>query len=194
MFRTLIFALVLALLATSASAGIYINYDRGADFTKYETWYFQDSELSIGKQVPRMDARLKSQIADTLMKRGRRPSNADLVVTYHVTTQENTRVDSMYLSGYGYGSGWGPGYYSSGYGGGWGTSTSMISNYTTGTLVIDVYDTETKELIWRGTVTDLSPIENPDKARAKVDKIMKKLASKWEKMKKEDGIQTRDDS
>ena len=112
------------------------------------------------------------------------------MVTYHVTTQENTRVDTMYLPGYGYGPGWGPGYVSSGYGyGGWGTSASVVSSYTTGTFLLDVYDAETKKLIWRCTVTGLSPIENPDKARAKIDKVMAKIAKQWEKLKKKDGLE-----
>lgn len=195
MQRTLTFSTILLYLALSpavATAAIYIEYDRNVDFSKYETWNFEESEMSIGEQVPRMDARIKSQIADTLMKRGRRPSGGDLVVTYHLVTKENTQVNTMYLSGYGYGAGWGAGYYAPGYGSGWNTSVSSLSTYTTGTFVVDVYDAKSKELIWRGTATDISPIAEPDKARAKVDQVMKKLASKWEKMKKEDGIKTRD--
>ncbi len=192
--RTAFLAVLLLALTVPLAADVYIEYDHNADFTQYETWHFEDSELSVSQQVPRMDARIKSQIADTLMKRGRRPSNGDLVVTYHVTTSQNTRVDTMYLPGFGYGAGWGAGYYAPGYGGGaWGTSASTVTSYTTGTLIIDVYDAAKKELIWRGTVTDLSPIEDPDKARARVDKVMQKFAKKWEKMKQEDGIKTRGD-
>ena len=48
--------------------------------------------------------------------------------------------------GYGYG-----GY---GYGGGPLSATTTIRKYTRGTLVIDVWDARTKQLVWRGTASD----------------------------------------
>ena len=47
--------------------------------------------------------------------------------------------------GYGYGH-WG-GYY--------GGSNVTVTNYTEGTLLIDMIDTEKNQLVWRGTVVDV---------------------------------------
>ena len=39
-------------------------------------------------------------------------------------------------------------------GGGFGDSTTTEQDYEVGTLVVDLYDTKTKQLIWRGSAED----------------------------------------
>ena len=83
--------------------------------------------------------------------------------------------------GWGYGGGWGPGY---GYGGGgWATTSTTVSNYKTGSLVIEAYDPETKQAIWRGSSQQSVP-DSPKKASKKIDKSLDKMSKKWQQMHK----------
>jgi len=106
--------------------------------------------------------------------------NPDIYVTYHFTSQENTSYNttSMGYGGYGgYYGGWG------GWGGmgGMGTSTTYATTYTEGTLIIDLYDPESKKLVWRGTGT-VTVKDKPEKQVKQVDKILTKIGAKWDKI------------
>lgn len=37
---------------------------------------------------------------------------------------------------------------------GFGNATTMVENYKVGTLVVDLFDSKTKTLIWRGSASD----------------------------------------
>jgi len=55
-----------------------------------------------------------------------------------------------------------------------GSSSTTVSEYTVGTLVVDIFDAKSKELLFRGTASD----ELSDK----VEKNQKKLAKASDKM------------
>ena len=55
-----------------------------------------------------------------------------------------------------------------------GSSSTTVSEFTVGTLVVDIFDAKSKELLFRGTATD----ELSDKP----DKNAKKLAKASDKM------------
>jgi hypothetical protein len=72
-------------------------------------------------------------------------------------------------------------FYSGGYGGyGWrgvggmGSATTTVNEYTVGTLVVDIFDAKSKQLLFRGTASD----EISDKP----EKNVKKLAKASDKM------------
>ena len=69
------------------------------------------------------------------------------------------------MGGYGY-RGWGMG--------GMGTATTTESEYTVGTLVVDIFDKTGKNLLWRGVAQD----ELSDKT----DKNVKKLGKASDKL------------
>ena len=66
------------------------------------------------------------------------------------------------------------------------TTTTTVRRYTQGTLVIDIWDTRTNDLLWRGTVTDIIS-DNPEKNEKKMKKAMEKLFKKYppEKLRKQ---------
>ena len=68
-----------------------------------------------------------------------------LVSTSDVTNEH--RSLSTYYDNFGGGWGWR-------FGGGFGTATTTEETYTVGTLVIDLFDTTTKMLVWRGSASD----------------------------------------
>ena len=65
-------------------------------------------------------------------------------------------------------------------GAGFGSSTTTYSenDYTVGTLVMDIYDAETKSLIWQG-VSQATIQENAEKRDKTIPKKVKKLMAKY---------------
>jgi hypothetical protein len=80
-------------------------------------------------------------------------SNPDFCVAYYAST--NQKLDVTYWD-YGYTwrphwwGGWGR-HYGRGWGGDWGMQNSpTVTQYTEGTVIVDVIDPKTKDLLWRG--------------------------------------------
>jgi hypothetical protein len=62
--------------------------------------------------------------------------------------------------------------------GGWGTTTVNVSEIPVGTLVVDLVDAGTKQLVWRG-VANQTLASNPEKSEKKINKVVKKLFKKF---------------
>ncbi len=179
------FGLILAALLIAAPAvaqKIYVDYDRSIDPSKYETFAWGRPEgPSLHDQSPLMDSRIKNAIEYHLTEGGlaEDPKNPDLYVTYYTSVEDEVRLDTTHM-GYGYGPGWG---WSPYWGGsmGMGSSTTTMTKYKRGTLIIDVWDAKTKKLIWRGSAQGVVK-ENPAKAAKQIDKAITKIVKKWQKM------------
>ena len=76
-------------------------------------------------------------------------SDPDLFITYHMTTQDNTVFSTTGFGYGGMGAGWGR------WGGGMsmGSSTTTATTFTEGTLIVDAYGPDDKQMVWRGTGT-----------------------------------------
>ena len=62
-------------------------------------------------------------------------------------------------------------------------STTTVSTYVRGTLIVDVWDAKTKELIWRGMAANITVSDNPNKMATRIDKALKKMVDKWQQIK-----------
>ena len=173
---------VLALAATPAMAQkVTIDYAHDYDFEAIKTFQYVATDDSDVKGNDLMDQRIEDMIKKELREGGATEvqENPDIYVTYHFTSKENTSYNttSMGYGGYGgYYGGWG------GWGmGGMGTSTTYATIYTEGTLIIDLYDPETKKLVWRGTGT-VTVKSKPEKQIKQVENILTKIGNKWDKI------------
>src|SRR5579884_4544266 len=54
------------------------------------------------------------------------------------------------------------------------TATTSVENTRVGTVIIDMYDAQNKQLIWRGTAQDTLS-EKPEKNENKLDKATEKM-------------------
>jgi hypothetical protein len=82
------------------------------------------------------------------------------------TTQNQQSLNTFY-DGFGGGWRWRGG-------GGFGESTTTVDNYKVGTLVIDLFDTNTKTLLWRGSSSDTLS-NKADKNIKNLDKGVQKM-------------------
>ena len=170
-------ALVAALPA--AAQDVNIDYAHEYDFSKVKTFQYVDAESGIAPNEL-MHTRIVDAIKAKLTAGGLREvsENPDIVVTYHLSSKENTvyNTTSMGYGGYGgYWGGW------RGYGGGMASATTTASTYTEGTLIIDAYDALQKKLVWRGSGT-VTVKDDPEKRTKQLDKILTKLGDKWKKI------------
>jgi len=85
----------------------------------------------------------------------------DFRVGYHLALDQEVSYTTMNS---GYGSSWGYGMYRSPYmrGSSMTTSTTTQNNYEVGTLIIDVFDVDSHELVWRGSGEGKMRDDNPD--------------------------------
>jgi hypothetical protein len=141
---------VIALPAAALAQQVNTDFDKGADFTQYKTYAYQVCHRVDDQLV---DKRIVRELENRLAMEGLSKAEADpdVNVTYHSSTSEEFAVDTN-TWGYGFGSGWYWGHGRGGYGGGGPISTTTsIRKYTRGTLVVDIWDARTKQLLWRGT-------------------------------------------
>ncbi len=143
---------VIIFLAGCSSRTVNFDYDQEADFTAFTTYDWYESDQMVADEAPLAHQRVIAAIDRQMAAKGfqEASSDPDVYVTYYASDRENTVIDTTHY-GYGYGSGWRWG----GMGGmGMSTSTSTVRNYTTGTLVVDLWDANAKRLVWRGTASD----------------------------------------
>jgi len=163
--RTTLAVLVIALLASTAmlAQDVRTNYMPGTDFSKYHTYKWVNIE---GGAHPNQiqDAEIKRSVDSQLAAKGLTKTDndqADLFVGYQVAVEQEKQWNAYGMGG---GIRWG----------GMGTATS--STITNGTLVIDMYDPATKQLVWTGNATKtIDPKSSPEKNQKNLDKAMQKL-------------------
>ncbi len=185
MKRALGLVFVLALAATPAMAQkVNIDYAHDFDFKSVKTFQYVDTKDSNVKNQLMAD-RIEEMIKKEMREGGtvEVQSDPDIYITYHVTTEENTRYNttSMGYGGYGgYYGGWG-GYGRHGGYGGMGTTSTTATNYTMGTLIIDAYEPNDKKMVWRATGT-IEVKAKPEKQIKQVENILTKIGKKWDKI------------
>lgn len=182
MTRTVRSVLVLSAALALVAAGcvgfpVESDYDPQADFSGYRSWYWLPPRETGD---PRIDndlvaARIRRAIERTLSARGyvkTSTGEGDFGVGYHGFIQAKTDVRTIDRY-YGYGRGWGM--YGPGYGGI--ATETYVDQYDEGTLIIDIVDTRSHKLVWRGSTRgrvsdDTTPEERDERAQAAVDAIL----------------------
>jgi Domain of unknown function (DUF4136) len=156
--------LAVAFLACVVAQGQEVrhNFMPGVDFSKFHTYKWVNIE---GGAHPNqiMDAEIKQSIDSQLASKGLTKTSdekADLYVGYQVAVDQEKQWNA-----------WGTG---RGFGGGMGTATQSTINV--GSLVVDMYDPNTKQLVWTGTATKtIDPSSNQEKNQKNLNKSMQKL-------------------
>ena len=97
-------------------------------------------------------------------------SKPDVYVAYYGAHAERVSINPTHS---GYGSRYGYGYYGH-WGGTMGGSTTSVSRYTVGSLVVDMWNAGSKQLMWRGTAED-TVSENPSKNEDKVVRAVNRM-------------------
>ena len=143
------------------------NFMPGTDFSKYHTYKWVSIEGGAhSNQI--VDAQIKQAVDTQLASKGLTKTTgdtADLYVAYQIAVDQEKQWNAYGMGG---GIRWG------------GLATATSSTISVGTLVLDLYDPATKQLVWTGTATKtLDPGSNQEKNQRNLDKAMQKLLKNY---------------
>jgi hypothetical protein len=169
MLKKIVVAGALVLGAGAAFAqDVTVDFDKDANFAGIKTFY---AKIGTGWGNPITEKRVQGEIEQTLEEKGWKKAadekSADAMVVLHGASQIKKDLNTFYSGGYG-GYGW------RGWGGGMGTAQTTVSEYKVGTLVVDIFDAKSKNLIYRGTASD-EISDKPEKNQKKMAKAADKL-------------------
>jgi hypothetical protein len=152
--------------AKSPAQQVKTDYDRSANFAQYKTYSWEKVKTKDALDVDR----IKSAVNAAFAAKGwnQVDSGGDVSIIAVEMTQNEQTLNTFYD---GFGGGWGWRRFG---GGGFGEATTTTDTYKVGTVVIDLFDTTTKQLIWRGSASDT--LSNNS------DKNIKNLAKGVDKM------------
>jgi len=150
-------AFLMAVLARADK--VTADYDRSVNFSKFKTFMWIE-EPQTGE--PFMKDRIMAAVNRQLTYRGLRQvsDGADLAVGANLATEEKHTWETYYSGG-----GWD-------WGGGWATTTERT--YQVGTLTVDLFDAQSKKLVWEGIGVDTLS-RHPDKRIKDNDKQVEKM-------------------
>ena len=146
------------------------NYMPGTNFAKYKTYKWVAIE---GAQHPNqiVDGQIKQSVDSQLTAKGltkTESDTADLYVGYQTAVDQEKQWNAYGMGG---GVRWG---------GMGGMATATSTTISVGTLVLDLYDPATKQLVWTGKATKtLDPSNNQEKNQKNLDKAMQKLLKNY---------------
>jgi Domain of unknown function (DUF4136) len=140
-----------------AFAAVQTDYDHKADFSRYHTYSWIGVHASNSLWQDRIMGAVDSQLAAKGWTKV--ASGGDAAVSAFGKTTEQDTMQTFYNGFPGWGwMGWG----------GTGTATTTTVPEQVGNLVVDIFDSNTKHLIWRGTASDTLS-SKPEKNDKKLD-------------------------
>jgi hypothetical protein len=141
------------------AAKIVTDYDHHVDFSNYKTYSWMEVKAGDPLWVDRIKAAVDAQLTNKGWSKA--PGGAaDASVAAFGSTKEQPRIETFYDS---FGGGW----FWHGFGDG--IATTEVDHIEIGTLVVDIFDTPTKHLIWRGVASDTLS-DKPEKNEKKLEK------------------------
>ena len=162
----MVVGIVLLACAALSAQDVKYNFMPGTDFAKYHTYKWVPIE---GGAHPNqiVDAQIKSSVDSQLAAKGLTKTDgdkADLLIGYQIAVDKEKQWNAYSMGGARFG--------------GMGSATS--STISNGSLVLDMYDPTSKQLVWTGTATKtLDPSSNQEKNQKNLDKAMAKLLKNY---------------
>src|SRR6202051_1651353 len=137
-------AMFVAFTASSFAQQVKTDYDHNANFGQYKTYSWE----KVQTKDPLLVDRIKDAVNRALAAKGwtQVDSGGDVCVMAIEITQQQPPLNTFY-DGFGGGRRWG------GFGG-VGDATTTLGTYQVGSLVVDLFDAKSKNLLWRGSSSD----------------------------------------
>ena len=177
---TMVLAAAVLLLA-SCGPSINVNSDWSPEVV-WESFYTykwlpdaqSDGLAQSADQIT--DQRIRAAMDSIMVERGlrREDSGADLMIGYQVTTRTNVSYQTT-------GTSWGrTGWGRSGWSGGVTTMRTVPVYSRAGTLVISIYESEGRSLVWHGSgATDLQSTSDPRERQRRISNVVGKTLAKF---------------
>ena len=159
---------LLALPALAFAQDVKIDFDKAFNFAPVKTYAIKIG-TAWGNDLSQR--RVLDEIDQAIAAKGWKKASeaqADIHVVLHGASQTKRNVNTFYSGGMG-----GYGYRYGGMGG-MATASTTVSEYLVGTLVVDMFDAKSKNLVFRGTAED-EISDNPEKNAKRLEKASDKL-------------------
>ncbi|WP_116367068.1 DUF4136 domain-containing protein [Parahaliea mediterranea] len=184
--RSLAATALLTLAACASQPSYDIDHSDSFDFSSLHSYRWYDdahpSREADYRQYNSSDHRVRTYVDRELHGKGFRESNAaqaDFWVNYHISKQDQMRIDSF--SGYPQGvhGGVGVGTYGAGVSIGY-SSGPNVKHYQEGTVVLDIIDSHSQKIVWRGIAEGRlkNALDQKDKNRIAAE-VAKELLSQF---------------
>lgn len=171
MKRLLIILIPVLLAGCSPQIRVYSDHDPDYDLWTYKTFdWGQKVKIEEGKNPLHYnelnDKRIKSAVQEQMTTRGYQMTsvNPDLILHYHIIVDDQSVVST---EPYGYR-----------YGPHWMRMQTNVYSYREGTLILDLMERKTNNLIWRGwavsAIDEIDPEKVDDLIKTAVARIFKK--------------------
>lgn len=151
-------------------AAVRTDYDHKADFSRYHTY----SWIGVKSGNPLWQDRIMSAVDTALSAKGwtKVASGGDASISAFGHVREQDTLQTFYdgFPGWGWRVGW--------WGGGLGTTTTEVIPERVGNLTVDIFDSNTKQLIFRGEASD-AVSDKPEKNEHKMDKAVDDMFKKF---------------
>jgi len=140
-----------------------VDYDHTINWSQFHTFALAEGTKD---PVTFTQKRIEDGITQQLTSKGWTvaTSNPDILVYSHVVLSSEKQWNATSMGGFGY-RGWG------GMGGGMATATQ--TNIPIGTLIVDMVNPKTHEMVWRGTAQD--QVSGTGADRGQIDQAMQAL-------------------
>jgi hypothetical protein len=159
-------AVAFAVSGCSSSMQVNTDYDKGANFSALKTYSWRE-----GTPIPNplMSERVVTAVDAQLQAKGLQKvaSNGDLSVVYHAATDQTMEMQTFSTGGY-YGC----------WGGCMGSTSTTVNKVTTGTLIVDIVETSSNKMLWRGTGSD-TVTGDPQDTERKINEVVKRMFSNF---------------
>lgn len=175
--------LLVGMLSGCATIETSCDFASDANFSGLKTFdWLQEEQPSIGDS--RIDnavtnSQIRSAVDQVLTLKGFVKSNSgqpDFFVSYQAVIEEKTDVTTINRpASFGGTGGYSPSAYFA-----YSNSETFVTEYDEGSLCIDIVDSKTKKLIWRGVgTTTVLEKANPQKREARIREGVKKILSQF---------------
>ncbi|MFP5229984.1 MAG: DUF4136 domain-containing protein [Acidobacteriota bacterium] len=146
----------------AAHADAKTDYNHSVNFSQYHTY----SWGKVQTDNPLVAQRIHKAVNILLKQKGWQlvPSGGQVTVFALANVHNQKEAETLYDGMGGWGMGWGWGGWGWGPGGGFGESTTNTYNQPVGHLTIDLFDTQSKKLLWRG-ISSANLSNDPGKNR-----------------------------
>lgn len=165
LFRAMLACSLLLVPAIAVAQDVKTDFDKAFDFSTVKTYSIKIG-TAWGNDLS--ERRVLTEFDEAIAGKGwtKVAEGADVQVVLHGATQTKHSASTFYsgMGGYGY----------RGFGGGMGSAQTVVSEYTVGTLVVDMFDSKTTNLVFRGIAED-EISDNPEKNAKKLEKASAKM-------------------
>jgi hypothetical protein len=176
--------LLVPLLAVGLASCAVTDFDRTANFSVYKTFSWGTADVKVENPVYESDLihkNIKNTIEEEFAKRGivKEKENPDFLVNYHTYTEKKEQISgrSYYGSPFFYPYGFVPFIYRWGWPLPYAYGMPQHYTYTEGTLIVDIFDTKSNEVVWRGTVA--GKVDDVGNLQKQIDKGIRAIMKKY---------------